>query len=313
MRLRNSWLRARDGLAARGVEEPVLEAEVLHRQALDIDRAEFYAGLNEQLSAEQREAVDELLRQRQQGDPLAYVVGRREFYGLEFEVGPAVLIPRQETELLVDKALEMTGAAGRSQGADTHVQGPLVVDVGTGSGAVAIAIAVHLPRATILATDKSREALHIADANRHRHGVSDRVHLVQEDLLRGFLGMADVIVSNPPYLRTGEIESLAPELAHEPRIALNGGADGMDVIRRLLGQASSMLRPGGRVLVEIAPWQLEAVLEMGRQGLAGATVSFDRDLMGCPRVVSIETNAVATPSALTEEPAVQLVGGIGTL
>ncbi len=310
MRLRNSWLRARDGLAARGVEEPVLEAEVLHRQALDIDRAEFYAGLDQQLSATQREAVDELLRQRQQGDPLAYVVGRREFYGLEFAVGPAVLIPRQETELLVDKALEMVGG---SQSGDTDGQGPLVVDVGTGSGAVAVAVAVHRPQAIVLATDVSQKALRVADVNRRRHGVAERVHLVQTDLLRGFLGMADLIVSNPPYLRTDEIGSLAPELTYEPRVALNGGADGMDVIRRLFRQASSILRPGGRLLVEIAPWQLEAGLEMGRQGFAGATVSFDRDLIGYPRVVSIETNAVATPSALTEEPAMQLVGGIGTL
>ena len=274
MRVRESWLRATERMAE-DVADPELEAEVLLRHAAGMDRAGFFAGLDEQLPPALSTKVSRYVRRRIAGEPLAYLVGHREFYGLELFVNSTVLVPRQETELLVDKVLENAGAN----------RDLLIADVGTGSGAIAVALACNLPDATVYVTDTSHEALRVADINRRRHGVAARVHLRRGDLLGPVEAPVDVIVSNPPYLRTDELDALPADVRREPVNALDGGPDGLDTIRRLVREAPSHLRAGGRMLVEIAPEQLGPVVHLSREVFSNTGVSFARDLIGLPRVV----------------------------
>ena len=279
MNVRESWVRATERLALTGVADASLEAEVLHRHALEADRAQFFATLHEPLAPSHQRQVDRSVRRRAGGEPLAYIIGRREFYGLDLFVNADVLVPRQETELLVDRVLEV---------AASHPECKRIADVGTGSGAIAVAVARHLPDATVYATDSSEEALRVADLNRRTHGVAERVDFLHGDLLQPLPTPVDIIVSNPPYLSTGELSGLAPEVRREPASALDGGADGLRTIRRLLRQAPHHIRPDGCILIEIAPQQLDAVTGIAGEAFPSAHVSFARDLLGLPRVVSVQ-------------------------
>ena len=280
MKIRRCVARMGDRLSANGIADSMLEAEVLLRYCLAMDRAEFFASLNEDLPPVRERQSAQLVDRRLKGEPLAYITGHREFYGLDFVVNSDVLIPRQETELLVD-------AVVGNFPIEKLPERPRIADVGTGSGAIAIAIASNLPQATVYATDVSHEALAVADINRRGHGVSDRVHLCLGDLLEALPEGVDAIVSNPPYLRSSEIPHLAAEVRREPISALDGGADGLDVISRLIQQANGYLRPNGCIMVEIAPQQLDPVLRLATNALPGAAVTFDRDLLGLPRLVNI--------------------------
>ena len=274
MTLRSAWTQARSRLERAGVEDAALEAEVMLRHALGIDRAAFFAALEEPADAA---GLERTIERRESGEPLAYILGRREFYGLDILVTPAVLIPRQETEHLVDAILDL----GRVRA------GLAVADVGTGSGAIAVAAAVNLPGCRVYATDVSQAALRVAQANCRIHGVEGRVELRHGDLLDALDGPVDVIASNPPYVRTGEIESLGREIGHEPAQALDGGPGGLDVIRRLFEQAPAALNPGGAVIVEIDPRQLQAVTSLAAAAFPGGRVSHRLDLAGRPRVVAV--------------------------
>ena len=280
MIVRESWVRVRKQLESVGIADAGVEAEVMLRHALDLERADFFAALGDQLKPSAAEQIDRLAHRRVAGEPLAYMVGTREFRGLDFYVNSHVLIPRQETELLVERVLAVS----------RHVssQCPAVVDVGTGSGAIAVAIACELRGATVYATDRSREALRVADVNRRRHGVAGRVHLLQGDLIAPLNTRVDVVVANLPYIRAEEIPSLAHEVRREPHAALDGGPNGLEVIGRLLLQARSCVRPGGSVILEIAPEHLESVLGRGRELFPEARVDYHRDLLGLPRALSIE-------------------------
>jgi release factor glutamine methyltransferase len=279
--IRESWLRAKDRLASARVADSGLEAEVLLRHALGVDRAVFFSALGDNVTPDRQMRADSLVGRRAAGEPLAYILENREFYGLDFLVNSSVLVPRQETELLVDNVLEFAAKGRRNR------QDLTVADIGTGSGAIAVAIARNLPQATVSATDSSREALVVADVNRRRHGVVDRVHLRHGDLLQALPAPVDVLVSNPPYLRTVELAGLAPEVRREPIRALDGGPDGLDVIRRLFRQASGRVRPGGLMAVEVAPQQLEDVTHLARSCFPTGQVSHDLDLSGLPRVVCV--------------------------
>ena len=281
--LREAWACARDRLADAGIADASLEAEVLLRTALGVDRTGFLASLRQAVPDGRLRVAEELLGRRLAGEPLAYVVGVREFYGLEFAVDPSVLIPRQETEHLVDAVVDYSRYRGDP---------PLdVADIGTGSGAIAVAVAHHLPAATVYATDVSARALEVADANRRRHGVADRVHLRDGDLLEALPGPVDVIASNPPYIPTGALASLPPDVRREPVEALDGGPDGLYVTRRLIRGAPACLRPGGRLAVEISPEQLSTVIGEAAEAFPGAEVSFERDLSGSPRLLVVDTPA----------------------
>lgn len=279
--LRQAWANARDRLADAGIADASLEAEVLLRTALGIDRTGFLASLGQPVPDDRLEAAEKLLVRRLDGEPLAYVVGAREFYGLEFAVDPSVLVPRQETEHLVDAVLDYSRRRG-----DPPLE---VADVGTGSGAIAVAIAHRLRAATVYATDVSPRALEVADANRRRHGVGARVHLREGDLLDALPGPVHVIASNPPYIPTGELTSLPLDVRREPVEALDGGPDGLSIVRRLVRGAHARLRPGGRLLVEIAPDQLDAVAAVASENFPEAEVGFERDLSGASRLLVVDT------------------------
>jgi release factor glutamine methyltransferase len=273
-------------LQAAGIEDASLEAEVLLRHTLRLDRARLYARLQEGLSTADEAAFRSLLARRLAHEPTAYIVEHREFYGLDFEMAPAALIPRPETELLVDESL------ARLRERPGPGDGPLVVDVGTGSGAIAVALAVHLPLATLLAVDLSREALSLAARNARRHGVEGRVSLLQTDLLAPLALPADVIVANLPYVRTADWEALPPEIReHEPRLALDGGPEGLREIGRLLEQAPPCLAPGGSLLVEVGPPQAAPALEMARRCFPDACARVLPDGAGLERVLAVDTTS----------------------
>ena len=259
-----------------GVADSRFQAELLLRHALGCSRESLLARLNEPVPAEASGHFFQLVERRRGRVPVQYVVGTQEFYGLSFRVTPAVLIPRPESEGLVDQAVAELG----------ETSAPRIVDVGCGSGCLAVAIAHTLPDAELVAIDASPAALAIARENALRHGVASRIAFLEGDLLEPLPTVAvDAIVSNPPYIPDGELDSLEPEVSeHEPRQALSGGEDGLSVIARLLPQASHALRSGGILFLEIGHDQDGRVREL----VHGASLEHLRtvpDLAGIPRIV----------------------------
>ena len=260
----------------RGIDSPRLEAEILLACALGIRRIDLYVRHDQIVDDAGRARFRDMVRRRQEGCPTAHIVGKKEFYSLDFAVSPATLIPRPDTELLVDEALRQA----------KPLMEPLIADIGTGTGCVAVALAHRLPKARIVAVDISPEALETARGNATRLGVADRVDFRLGDLLAPLAGLRpDLIVSNPPYIPTNDIAGLDPGVRdHEPALALDGGPDGLRVIERLAEQALSLLAPGGRLLVEIGAGQEEGARRVLTR--AGFTVeSVRKDGGGHPRVV----------------------------
>jgi release factor glutamine methyltransferase len=277
------WRAGTRRLAAAGIEDARLDAEVLLRAVLELPRASFFARLQEMLAPEHLNAYSALLDRRTQREPVAYILQKREFFGLDFRVDSRVLVPRPESETLVEVALEVAHA-WRENGPTR----PVLVDVGTGSGAIAITLAKHLPGARIYATDRSSEALAVAAANLRLHDASDRVFLLQGDLLTPVPEPADLIIANLPYVPSRRIDSLQAEVSRwEPREALDGGSDGLTLIYRLLEQARGKLRCPGVILLEADPEQMAAIAEFGRQTLPGARIDLHRDLAGRERVARL--------------------------
>ena len=270
----------RDG----GITECDVEAEALLRHVLGVCRSEFLAlvyGGDRLVTPSQSTHLKSLLERRLSGEPLAYIVGAREFYGLELDVNEHVLIPRQETELLVDIVVEYLPSFGPI---------PIVVDVGTGSGAVALAIAAHNESVDLLATDVSHQALDVARRNASKLEIDDRVKFVRCDMLETVGGPVDVIVSNPPYIPSSQIGRLQAEVQREPIVALDGGDDGLKPFRRLLTQAKDKVSPGGVIVVELMPEQMEAAAEIARQTIPNLSGLRTReDLMGNERALVLET------------------------
>jgi release factor glutamine methyltransferase len=256
------------------VEMARREAARLLGEVLGLEEAQVYARSDEDVPGPAEVSYGQLIRRRADGVPMAYLVGRREFYGRSFAVDPRVLIPRPETEHLVEAALECIGSRAR------------LLDVGTGSGCIAITMALERPEASVVATDVSLGALAVAAANRRRHGVDGRVRLVRADLLSSLrLQAFDVVVSNPPYIDVDEWHSLMPEVRdHEPPEALFAG-DGLDFHRRLFG-AGDLFAAGQRLLVEIGKGQLDGVRELAeREGFEVEAVVLD--LAAIARVVRL--------------------------
>lgn len=253
-----------------------LDAEVLLAHTLGWSRARLLAEGAAPLAPEHGRRFAALVARRAALEPVAYLVGAREFYGLPLEVTPDVLVPRPETELLVEAALER--ARGRA--------GLRIADIGTGSGAIAVALAAHLPAARIDAVDLSPAALAVAARNAARHGVAARVRLLQGDLLAPLEQPVDLLVSNPPYTLLAEIDEGVRR--HEPHLALDGGPDGLALYRRLLAQAPPLLRPGGALLLEIGAAQGPAVSALARQHFPAAQVRVAQDLAGLDRIVTID-------------------------
>lgn len=275
--------RAHGFLAARGVASARLDAEVLLASVLGIDRVGVYLRFDQPLAAREVDAYRELLRRRAAGAPVAYLTGTREFWSVPLAVTPDVLIPRPETELLVERVL-----AGRVDGE------PRILDLGTGSGALAIALARELPAARVVAVDVSPAAAAVATANAARAGVAERVTVVVGSWTAPLDAAArfDVIVSNPPYVPTAALAGLAPEVQAEPALALDGGEDGLAAYRALVPQAAARLAPGGRLLLEVGEGQAETVAAIAvAAGLEG--VAWHADLAGIARVVTASAAAPA--------------------
>lgn len=264
------------------IEDPEIEAESLLRHVLGLDRAYLFLRLPETLTGEQLDEFQTLVAKRVAGTPNAYLTGRREFYGMSFAVGPGVLIPRPETEHLVEAAL----AAGRALLRER--ERVTLVDVGTGSGAIALAVAKHLPALRVLATDSSPSALAVAELNAKRLRLAGRVTFLQGDLLAPLREPVQIVVANLPYIPTDVWAALPREIRdHEPRSALDGGADGLALIDRLLCSVPGHLTAGGVVIVEIQYDQAEAVRSLAGERLPGAEVEVRRDLAGHERVVLV--------------------------
>ncbi len=269
-------------LSETGSESARLDSQVLLAHVLEKDRTWLFAHHDHELSHADCDRYADLVTRRRRREPVAYLLGRKEFYGLEFVVDRRVLIPRPETELLVDLVLAQISDRPRHQ--------VIVADVGTGSGAIAITVALHAPEATIYGIDISRDALDVAEENGRRLTSENGPRFLEGDLLQPLPEAVDVIVANLPYVADKEYSGLQSDVRdYEPRLALHAGAEGLDLIRRLLAQLADKLRPNGTVLLEISPRQGEVV-----QGLAQelrpkpSYVGLRRDYSGQVRMVTLE-------------------------
>jgi release factor glutamine methyltransferase len=262
-----------------GIADAADEARVLICNVLKISTAEFFAQPGRLLEDKEQSALAALAERRIKGEPAAYITGCKEFFGIDFNVDSRVLVPRPETELLVEAALEFCRERDG---------GRVIADVGTGSGAIAVALALNLPGAFIYAVDISAGALEVAACNIARYGLQDRIKLLQGDLLAPLAVPADVIVANLPYIALDEMRHLPAEVSgHEPEIALSGGERGTEVIGRLLAQAKGRINPGGIVLLEIGIGQEDEIFKMVKRILPSAGVALQTDLAGIKRVVKV--------------------------
>jgi release factor glutamine methyltransferase len=281
--LRDALASAISRLSAANVPSPRLNAELLLMFTLECDRAHLYAHPERKLSPDEQRRYDLALTERERGMPTQYITGHQEFWGMDFIVTPSVLIPRPETEHVIETVLERV-RVGRAPSPAALLR---IVDVGTGSGCIALALAKELPHAEIHATDISPAALEIARANASRLQLESKVQFHQTDLLRGLEGGFDFIVSNPPYVGESEEDQVQLEVRkHEPRNAVFAGPTGVEVIERLIPQAHESLKPGGWLVIEISG----SIFERVRGLLAGWNdVRVIKDLQGIERVVSART------------------------
>lgn len=269
-------------LAGAGIDaaEARLDAELIVRDVLGWDRATALVEQHRTLDRAELDRIERRVARRMAREPMAYVRGRVEFWGLEFEVGPGVLVPRPETELVVESTLDCYRGTN----------GPVsIVDACTGCGCLAITLALEFPNARVVGTDLSAEALAIARRNARRHQVADRVTWREASLLGGS-GAVDLVVANPPYVPSGDRDALMPEVRdHEPALALFGGADGLDVVRGLVAQAASVLGPGAWLVFEFGYGQADLVRALFDDGWHAP--AFRHDLQRIPRVVAVERRA----------------------
>lgn len=299
-----------DYLAKQGADSPRLDAEVLLAHSRGCQRIDLYTAFTEPASDDLREKFRALVKQRAAGVPVAYLVGRREFYSLSFRVNRDVLIPRPETEFAVIEVLDRIGhrpsksggssiPAGQTATPDAEASNgrvsppetgkPLeIVDVGTGSGAIVVALAVHAPQCRFTAIDISSAALRVARDNAAEHGVAERIEFQEGDLLTGIASARkfDVVVSNPPYVSEAELAEVSRDVReHEPRVALVAGPTGTEVISRLAVQAADHLVPGGWLIMEISPMIESRVIELLAQLAKFEPATIRKDLAGLARVV----------------------------
>ena len=286
-------------LRVSGSRSPRLDAELLLAAALGVERTGLLRAPERELTADEARRLEGYVARREAHEPVAYIRGRRAFRTLELEVSPAVLIPRPETETLVDVALEVLAAVPvRADGAAEYE--PRVLDVGSGSGCIALALAAEDPFVRVTAVDVDEAAADVARRNAARLGLGGRVEVLVSDLLAGLEPDAwfDLVVSNPPYVPAGEYEALEINVrGYEPRLALHGGTDGLDVYRRLLPQAACALRPGGTLAVEVGAGESEAVAELFAATGMYEPARVRADLAGIPRVVWARRGPDDAPSA----------------
>jgi len=274
--LKQAFSHAREVLFANNIEDATLESELLLRHTLKISRVHLYLDLDYELSSKEEEAFWHLIEHRLSGEPTAYITRHREFYGRDFYVDPSVLIPRPESELLVENALKL--AQNRTVST--------IAEIGTGCGAIAISLALNLPQTKIYATDISAAALKVALFNCQKHGMANRICLLQGDMLDPLPEPVDLIVTNLPYVKESELLPIH-SANFEPLLALNGGPDGLEKIRQLCRQVNNKLCPSGYLLLEIGQGQRKAVTTFLRSLFPSAKIEVTPDLGGIDRVVSL--------------------------
>jgi release factor glutamine methyltransferase len=280
-------------LRAARVPSHTLAAELLLLHVLGRDRTWIYAHPEEEISSADAARYFALIARRAAGEPTQYLIGKQEFWSLEFEVTPDVLIPRPETEHVIEVALDRLAIREIRAGHKRTFSGEglQIADIGTGSGCIGIALAKELPGSTIYATDISSAALAVARRNAARHSVSDRIHLVEANLLDGdslLTPLFDLIVSNPPYIGRREAATLMREVRiHEPEVALYGGEEGYEIYAELIAQAGAKLKLGGILVLELGHNSLPAVQPL-LDATAWANVGVTNDLAGIPRVIAAE-------------------------
>lgn len=284
MKLREALCSVRERMASYEIPDAELEACALLMYCLDLNKPALFGDLERALTEEQEHDLTALVDRRLQHEPCAYILEKAGFFDLDLYVDHRVLIPRPETELLVEEATRFLRDRGE------QLPFPIVADAGTGSGAMAIALAREVPGAHIYATDISLDALEVARANCAKHGVAEQVRLLCGDLLEPVTDEVDLIVANLPYVKETDIPALMPEVRdYEPWVALNGGRDGLDCIRRLLQQARGLLSPGGLLLIEIGEGQAQEAVLLAKDAFGGARVDVLADLAGVERVLRIQS------------------------
>jgi release factor glutamine methyltransferase len=267
---------AREILTASNIEDASLKSELLLRHTLGINRVQLYLDFSRELNSEQEETFWQLIRRCLNGEPTAYITGHREFYGIDFYVDPRVLIPRPESELLVEKALNLA----QSRRIVT------IADIGTGCGAIAISLALNLLRTKIYATDVSASALEVARINCCQHRVEDRISLLRGNMLDPLPETIDLIIANLPYVKESEVSQMG-RTNFEPQLALSGGPDGLEKIRCLCQQVSMKIQPQGCLLMEIGQGQGEAVTAFLYNLFSSSKIEVIPDLSGIERMVSL--------------------------
>ncbi len=263
---------AREKLLSAQIESAALDSEILLAHVLKLERYYLHIEPDRLLTPAELAEFTALITRRSEHEPLAYILGQREFYSLDFIVKPGVLIPRPETELLVDLVLEIVGSKAAQ-----------IVDIGTGSGAIACAIAKNAPLAHLFALDISDEALAVTRQNVQKHYLNKQITVLKSDLLQNAPLELDIVVSNPPYIPAADIPALMPEVQKEPLLALSGGEDGLMLIRRLITEATLHLKAGGYILIEHGYDQAEAVQKL-LQSAGFIGISSKLDLAAIPRV-----------------------------
>jgi release factor glutamine methyltransferase len=281
--LKQALQHARDILQSHNIENSSLTAEVLLRHTLKLNRVQLYQAMDTELSSAQENSLRGLIKRHLDGEPMAYITGHKEFYGLDFCVDPRALIPRPETELLVEKAFELA----KDRGVAT------IADIGTGCGTIAISLALNLPLTKTYATDISALSLELALYNCQQHKVLDKICLLEGDMLEPLPEPVDIIIANLPYVKEDYLTN-SPSLSFEPRLALDGGKDGLSQIRRFCTQVNGKVKPGGSILLEIGEGQSEEVVSLLLNCFPKAQIEVFKDFGGADRVVWV--NVLGKPT-----------------
>ena len=284
--LRNVIQETHRTLESAGIPDARLEAEVMVMDVMRMPRQSIFAEQESQVSEQQQQSLNAIVERRLTREPLAYILNYREFYGVNLLVNPDVLIPRPETEAMVEHALFMALMGMESREL-------VIADIGTGTGAIAINLAIHLPAARIYATDAYDATLDVAAYNIRMHNVADRVTLLKGDLLEPLPEPVDVIAANLPYLPTDRIPTLQPEVQWEPVAALDGGPGGIDLIERLLQQAAAgdRIKPHGVILLELDPEQISEARSLATNAFPDAEITVEPDLAGLGRLLVVSLSA----------------------
>lgn len=282
---------AADQLSEKKTRTPLLDAEVLLCAVLKLDRLYLYIQRNRQLTEKEQEVFESMLTKRLEGMPVQYILGHQEFMGLDFYVEEGVLIPRPDTEILVETVLDWVKEKGLSK---TDVPPWTIVDLGTGSGAITVSLAKYIPNSTLYSVDISQRALAVGEKNAVHNGVREQIAFLEGDLFqpleeKALQGKIDILVSNPPYIPRRDIQGLQVEVAgYEPALALDGGEDGLDFYRRIAAEGPRFLRQGGFMALEVGHDQAEAVMTLMKERGSYGHIQKHKDLAGIERVVTAE-------------------------